>query len=215
MGTRGFVGVVVDGNEKLNYQQYDSYPDGVGVRVLAGLKRMLEHPDALLAKARALTVVPDDTKPTPEQVKALTEFTDLGVSEQSTDDWYCLLRGTQGDLELTLAAGFVEDNSGFPLDSLFCEWGYLADLDAQTFEVYQGFQSTVPENGRWAGRPTVEEDKEAHAAHVVWCLDNGRDPWMPKESEYKAVERVACWPLDDLPDEAAFLAHLQPAEVEA
>ena len=75
MGTRGFTGFVVDGTEKIAYQQFDSYPSGVGVEVLAFLKTYPE----LLAKARDLKVVNENSKPSAADVKALQPWTDLGV----------------------------------------------------------------------------------------------------------------------------------------
>src|SRR2546429_7303910 len=50
-------------------------------------------------------------------------------------------RDTQGSIEKMLACGYILDRHDFPLDSLFCEWAYMVDLDLCVFEVYQGFQS--------------------------------------------------------------------------
>ena len=38
MGTRGFVGFVAEGREVIAYQQFDSYPSGVGVDTLRWLR---------------------------------------------------------------------------------------------------------------------------------------------------------------------------------
>ena len=35
---------------------------------------------------------------------------------------------------------WLVDRSDFAANSLFCEWGYVVDLDNNTFEVYEGFQ---------------------------------------------------------------------------
>jgi hypothetical protein len=214
MGTRGFTGLVIDGVEKIGYQQYDSYPSGVGVQVLKELHELVKDMDRFKELAQELQVVSNSTPPTADQIERLAEFTDLGVSNQSTDDWYCVLRSTQGSIRETLRAGFVEDNHTFPLDSLFCEYGYLVDLDKGTFEVYEGFQHEIPKTGRWAGRPTAEEDAENYKAHVAWCAENGREPWNPEVSEYKAVKLLHVWELDNLPDEATFLAVCEENEDE-
>lgn len=205
MGTRGAFGVIIGEQEKIAYNQYDSYPEGKGVEVLRWIR------DADLTVVRDLAekakVVSEDSKPTPEDVKALKPYTNLGVSEQSTDDWYCLVRETQGDLGMILESGYVLDASHFPLDSLFCEWAYIIDLDAGRFEVYKGFQKKLPKEGRWKRRPTKAEDEENWAEHLKWCARQTppRTPWMKERSEYKAVELVASWPLDDLPTEEHFL----------
>ena len=80
-----------------------------------------------------------------------------------------------------LRGGLAFDGSGFPLDSLFCEWGYLVDFDSRTFEVYRGLQTTPPTAGRFVDRPTVRD---------------GRFP----------MTLVASWPLVALPDEGSFMA---------
>lgn len=203
MGTRGAFGVIIGEQEKIGYNQYDSYPSGKGLDVL----RFLRAADLgfLRTQARQLRVVDETSKPTPEDVAALAEWTDLGVSEQSTDDWYCLTRRSHGDLGEMLRAGYVLDSSKFPLDSLFCEWGYIVDLDEHVFEVYEGFQKQPPKAGRWAGRPTQEEATEAYKEHLYWCAKNNRQPWMSETPEYGAIELIASWPLDKLPSDVEFL----------
>lgn len=187
MGTRGFITFVAGGVEKTAYKHNDSYPSGLGVDMLTWLRRILGGPEDreaglgyLKERAEALRVVGPDDRPTPEDVVALKEFTNLYVGSQSTDDWYCLLRETQGDPGAMLKAGVIEDASDFPLDSLFAEYGYVVDADAETFEVYEGFQKQAHDKGRFAAR-------------------EGKGDYFP-------VALRASWLLADLPDEAAFMA---------
>src|SRR4051812_41350755 len=112
MGTRGLTGFVIDGKVKAGYQQFDSYPDGVGVQVLGWLRQAVELPGwaeggagEMAQKARDLTVVDGETPPTPKETEALLRYANLEVSTQSTDDWYCLLRETQGRPDAMLRAG--------------------------------------------------------------------------------------------------------------
>lgn len=208
MGTRGAFGVIIGEREKIGYNQFDSYPDGHGVENLRWIRDQIE--DGNLAKLRAmaerLRVVADE-KPAPEDIERLAPWTNLGVSEQSTDDWYCLTHGSHGSLAETLKCGYVEDSSTFPLDSLFCEWAYVIDFDAGVFEVYEGHQEALPTRGRWAGRPTPEEDAENYRLHIEWRKqqDPPREPWLSEVSEFKAVNLIASWPLDALPTDEVFL----------
>lgn len=176
MGTRGFITFVINGTEKTTYNHWDSYPSGLGETVLSWLK------DAELDEARRLAaelvMVDGNTPPTSEQIERLRPHTDLSVSRQSADDWYCLLRGTQGDPAAILAAGFSVDASGFPADSLYAEWGYVVDFDTQTFELYEGFQWEPHTLGRFA--------------HLAPVPNNIGTTYYP-------VARVASWPLTDLP----------------
>ena len=193
MGTRGFVGFVVDGTEKIAYNQFDSYPDGLGVDVLEWLRSAAADVASLRERATALRVVQSDTEPTAEDVERLAGFADLKVSTKDPREWYVLLRETQGEPALMLQAGVIEDASHFPLDSLFCEWGYLVDLDAETFEVYQGFQQSPHRKGRFAGR------RGPMRAGLIG-------------GAYRPVALAKSWPLDKLPTREAFLSALGEGE---
>ena len=208
MGTRGVFGVIIGEKEKIGYNQYDSYPSGNGIANLQWLREAiaegkLEHYRELAEKAK---LVDDTVKPTPKDVAALADVTRLDVSEQSTDDWYCLTHATHGSIPAMLNCGYILDYSDFPLESLFCEWGYIVDFDKDVFEVYEGFQKEIPRAGRWAGRPTPEEDTENYIKHLEWCAQNQREPWRPRTSEYKAIKLVASWPFGALPNDEEFLA---------
>lgn len=215
MGTRGAFGVIIGEQEKIGYNQMDSYPEGKGIENLRWIRAVVE--EGLLEETRQLAsdcrVVSDDKKPTKKDIQHLNQFTNLGVSERSTDDWYCLTRETHGYISDMLACGYIYDSHTFPLDSLFCEWAYIVDFDRNVFEVYEGFQKELPKKGRWAGRPTPEEDRQNYLDHLEWCADNKREPWLPKVAEYKAVELVASWPLDALPSDQEFLEVDPPNEL--
>lgn len=207
MGTRGAFGVIIGEKEKIGYNQYDSYPGGKGVQNLRWLRGVVqeEYIDSVKALADACVVVSDEKVPTAKDVRRLKPFTDLSVSEQSTKDWYCLTRGTHGDIAQMLRCGYILDSAEFPLDSLFCEWAYILDLDLEVFEVYAGFRKELPAKGRWAGRPTADEDLENFKEHLVSCHRKDLDPWKPEVSEYKAVELIRSYPLSDLPTDEEFI----------
>lgn len=184
MGTRGAFGWVHNGVEKFTYNHWDSYPDGLGVDVLTWLRGA--DLVALPALVDALEPVPD-TEPTEEDFVKYAKYHDLQVSTGT--DWYSLLRHTQGAPGLILESGrYTEDNS-FPLDSLFCEWVYLVDLDAGVFEVYEGFRKTPPTDGRWAGRAEAQPSASG--------------------GSYYPVQRIAFWKLTELPTDDEFLAATQ------
>jgi hypothetical protein len=182
VSTRGFITFVIDGTEKTAYNHSDSYPDYLGVQVL----KWLRGADIITVteQARALRVADADSTPTTEDVQRLLPYANLGVGEQSPEDWYCLLRETQGDPGLMLEAGVIEDASSFPLDSLFAEWGYVIDLDAQRFEVYQGFQQSKPNAGRFADR---EGSTEGY--YPVALVASYPFPDLPGEDAIRALER--------------------------
>lgn len=215
MGTRGAFGVIINEQEKISYNQMDSYPGGHGIDNLHWLREVVDNGELpkITALAEKLRVVDNEKKkPTQKDIERLAPYTSLGVSSQSTDDWYCLTRGTHGDIGAILDCGYILDGSDFPLDSLFCEWAYIIDLDKSVFEVYKGFQEKKPKKGRWAGRPTSAEDTANYKEHLYWCAKNHREPWLPEKSQYKAVELIASWPFDALPDDGTFLAETNPPD---
>lgn len=192
MGTRGFMGVVIDGEMKIGYMHWDSYPDGVGKDVLETLRALLlvDTNDDVAKLARGLKVVKQDTPPTPEEREALAGYADQGVSTKSLDEWYVLLRKTHGNFGETLRAGYIEDASDFPYDSLYAEWGYLVDFDTKTFEAYEGFQHKPHNLGRFA-------------------KGSGPDRTKALGHNYFPCALVGMWSFDALPTSDEFVSALE------
>jgi hypothetical protein len=185
MGTRGFVGFVVDGSEKITYNHSDSYPGGLGLDVLNWLRRQ-DISEVREATAK-LRVVDGDKPSTHEDIESVgLQYANTRVSSGKLSEWYVLLRETQGNPEAILDAGVMIDGQDFPYDSLFCEFGYLVDLDKNVFEVYAGFQQEAHDKGRFAKRT---------GEHLA------RDGYAP-------VALVASWPFDNLPTDDEFMTEL-------
>ncbi len=182
MGTRGLVGFVIDGEVKATYNHSDSYPEGVGQDVLDFARTVNEGTPG---KARAIVLVDEQDTPTPEQKAHLSQYANLGVSTRSDEDWYCLLRSAQGDLQAYLDAGVMIDNQDFGQDSLFCEWGYLVNLDETKLEVYKGFQTEPHTDGRFA-------NMESMCGYETASGDT-----------YQPIRLVAEFPLSGLPADLA------------
>ncbi len=159
MGTRGILGFRIGGKDKLTYNHNDSYPGGLGsdvVKAVLKMKRMGWA--AVKGKAKAIRLVTDKKPPTPADVQKCKFVSDLSVSSGATKEWYCLLRGIQGNLLGYLQLGLMEDSHKFIADSLSCEWGYIINLDSMMLEVYKGFQSSPHNKGRYAHLEKVDND---------------------------------------------------------
>lgn len=136
MGTSGLMAFVVDGETKAGYVHFDSYPSGLGADVLEWLHEALnEQSGKTLTQARALKVVDDETEPTAEQIEALKRYANTNVSSRQLDEWYVLLRETQGNPALTLEAGYMYGVSRVEPYRLGCghEYLYVVDFDKRTF----------------------------------------------------------------------------------
>lgn len=195
MGTRGTHGVRIGGVDKLTYNQFDTYPEGLGTTVLEELRAILEGPgkDWLRARAETLRLVPQDGEPTAEEAAAYAGLADVRVS--TGKDWYSTLRELQGTFRLTLEVGLMTDGAGFIADSLFCEWGYIVNLDDELLEVYRGFQTEPHTKGRYA-LPAATRPQADHP---------GARPYYP-------CALIAAFPFDGLPDADAFVAAIRKAE---
>lgn len=183
MASRGFVGFVADRTEKIAYNHYDSGPDGVGLTVLAWLRTAVKAPDVLRERVAALRMVTSD-QPTPADIERYGQYAVPYAASRVITTWMELLWRTQGDPELILQAGVIDDASSFPVDYPECEWGYVVDLDTGVFEVYRGRQAAPHNRGRFAA-----------SAH-------------PCEQDYWPVALVTGWRFDQLPNDEDFLAAL-------
>ena len=198
MGTRGTCGVRIDGQDKLSYNHFDSYPDGLGVEILYDLHTMISEwgIEKLRERARALRQVDSNSTPTAEEIKALSGFADLSVSRRTPDEWYCLLRELQGRLMDTLVVGMSIEGNNFINDSLFCEWGYIVNLDENVLEVYTGFQDAPHNKGRYASATDGNES-------------------YPGGSTYYPCAFLVSFSLDNLPTEEEFIIGINRAPFES
>lgn len=126
MGTNGSVVYVIDGDRKEQYVHNDSYPESLGVRLLKWLRKSWDDPATYEAVSALKMIPPNAPDPTPAQQQRLAKYADLGVSNRSLADWYCLLRECQGEPALTLEAGYVYGEGGIGF------FTYTIDFDAKT-----------------------------------------------------------------------------------
>lgn len=186
MGTRGFFGFVADERELITYNHWDSYPDGLGAHVLEWISGVVSADKDLRALRQGvlgLRLVGDTDETTPADREQYGHWGDAHVAE-GLATWYGLLRNTQGKPEAVLSCGVMIDGSEFPYDSLYAEWGYIVDLDAGVFEVYEGFQHSPHNDGRFAAGAPRER----------------------AVGTYYPCKLVASWPLAALPNTGDFLA---------
>ena len=192
MGTRGIIGLVNNDIEKITYNHFDSYPDALGMDVLKWARETdaKDGWDEVREKATALRLVDEQEHLTAEEAIEHALHTDTSVggpSTSQTPDWYQALRHLQGNLQGYLDAGVMIDSGTFPLDSLFCEWGYLINLDDSTFEVYQGFQTSPPLAGRWATPERVAEEQKMYDEQQAAHPSDGGDVALPRHRSARGV----------------------------
>lgn len=192
MGTRGAFGVRIDGVDKIAYNQFDSYPDGLGDAVARFARSAAMHLDSARQGARALRVISKDAPPpSAEDQLRLSRWFDGDVGgSRPIDEWYRLLRDTQGDLFAVLEAGALIDCADFMSDSLFCEWAYVVNLDECTFEVYRGFQRRPHQKGRFASAQRRESSRwHPVALFAAYPIGNIPADWIAQAEAAADAER--------------------------
>lgn len=162
MGTRGLYGIRKNGIDKATYNHWDSYPEALGKDIVKFCKNNgIEKLDKFF---NLIELVDSESNPTDEQIVECMSagYVDISVSEQSIDDWYCLLRGLQGNFKAyqkfidNNARVYMKDDITFIEDSLFCEYAYIINLDDNVLEFYKGFQQE-PQNGNRYGTESTYE----------------------------------------------------------
>ena len=153
MGTRGAFGVTIDRIDKITYNHFDSYPDGLGHNVVLDVRSMLAEVgiSGIKEMARNIRLVNEDDKPTQDDLKKTRH---LAAMNGRANEWYGILHDLQGHLRKTLEVGVMIDNRNFLNASLHCEWAYVVNLDTEKLEVYRGFQEKPHANSRFCTADT-------------------------------------------------------------
>lgn len=220
MGTRGFLGWKIDKKITTTYNHFDSYPSDLGNNTLQVLRKELDTITGTLdpsvytdpefrqataelilgAKFRTIRTTTETGRISKSDRARLARHHDGGVS--TGKDNYALLRHQQGNLTAMLDDQYaLRAHPSWPKESLFCEWGYLVNFDLPTpaLEVYKGFRSTSPTDGEWANSRATYENVYGP---VPATPENPRGWGVTgrRRSEYFPVQRVAVFPLSDLPE---------------
>ena len=121
MSTRGVVGYYKNGNLKVTFNHFDSYPGGLGESVKQYIFENINNLDDHFNNIKLIN------------------------NEQLTDSIEEELNSLeQGNLLEYVTLGYMFDEKEFLKDSLFCGWAYIIDLDKKVLEIYRGFNENKP-----------------------------------------------------------------------
>lgn len=157
MGTRGAWGLIKDDKEKVTYNHYDSYPDGLGECVIDFAKET-----SLSEIYDRIEMVNTYDHPTQEQWDYCNKIGSVSMTVGYPDDldWHKALREAQSNGISLYGKGlkYMIDSRSFLSDSLFCEYAYLINLDTNVLEVYRGFNHDDKAAGRYAKESADDGD---------------------------------------------------------
>lgn len=196
MGTRHLTMVYLDGEYKIaQYGQWDGYPDCQGVNILHFIRDIMQR-EVFERNVRAIQAL---TAPQVEDIKKrFMKTSEDGMTwkeyDAFTQAYRSLSRDTGSEILTILQfskSGVVPvyRDLGFAADSLFCEWGYVVDLDNNTFEVFRGFNKT----------PLDPSDR------FYFLRDLEREPLHIGDETYHAIKLIRSWELDNLPSDEDFM----------
>lgn len=183
MGTRHLIAVQKNGRYGIaNYGQWDGYPSGQGIDVLTFARNM--DREAFGAKVAATRFIEDE-----EEIAKINSNKDWPrvfpeLSRDAGSDILDIVNDAEPGLGLL-------NSLPFAWDSLFCEYAYVIDLDAGTFECFRGFNKSLADVAERFAGPVPE---------------GFQGPNESSASKYNAVSLWHKWPLDALPSDEEFLA---------
>lgn len=131
MGTRGTYGYRKNKQDKLMYNNYDSYPEVLGQNMLKYIK---------MYSTKEINEVCENIK-----FIEKNDFLNLSIKmKEKIQSRKIYLSSFHEDPTILMP----EDND-FIKDSLFCEWGYIVNLDTECLEVWIGFQKKAQKGNRY------------------------------------------------------------------
>ena len=192
MGTRHLIAVQYKNEYKIaQYGQWDGYLEGQGASILDFLTNDFNRNKFIsnLEKCRYITdkEYTDRWKKFGIDLTAST-FVSMDISNKFYAKFPELNRDIGSDiLQMVQNADGVlilKDSINFAYDGLFCEYGYVIDLDKNTFEIYSGCNEEPMNKSERFYQP---------------------EPKKYSNCEYYPIRLVESYDLSNLPDEEEFL----------
>ena len=147
MSTRGIYGWRNGGITKITYNHSDSYPTWLGENIVEFCAGMTDQD---LENLFDHTIMVDELEKDPGKVEMVRKFAVThGNNPGESEDAYYILHFMQGNFEEYRNIAYLLED--FPMtdaedffgDSLFCEWGYIINLDDKCLEVYKSGKNKI------------------------------------------------------------------------
>lgn len=188
MGTRNLTVVILGGKHVVaQYGQWDGGPKGQGLTCLKFCNEILTNQFKKENFIKKLGQVSFYTEQELEHLNnnEISPHNNRNIAAKILYE----INNLSDDTRIKLV-----DSYEFAADSLFCEWGYVIDLDNMTLECYKGFQKKpIPEGQRFSYLQTVEN---------------------PNTNKYYQIRCVRIFSILDLPNSDIFCQLLESENIE-
>jgi len=172
MGTRNLT-VIVNNNEikVAQYCQWDGYPSGQGKKIVDFILNKYK-PEKFKKKLNKITWINDyELNNRWKSVGAKGDMVTFAIADKFKEKYYWLSRNCGADiLECIQDDKFkvdkVSNNLDFANDSLFCEYSYVLNLDDETLEIYEGFNTDNLNNSNNFPYVEFKKDKDEKYSQV-------------------------------------------------
>jgi len=135
MSTSGIYGFRKNGEDKTARNNHDSYPKGLGAAVVDFCKQTsIEEMHEIFDR---IELIDEDFDFIEEHI----ENSDLDLSKQNPLDIF------------KAESPYMIDSKGFIENSLFCEFGYIINLDTGKLECWLGYQREPDMSNRYGTKP--------------------------------------------------------------
>lgn len=147
MSTRGIYGFRKNNENKITYNHSDSYPTWLGEKIIEFCAGMTDQD---LENLFDHAIIVDELEKDPGKVEMVRKFAVThGNDPGESEDAYYILHFMQGNFEEYRNIAYLLED--FPMtdaedffgDGLFCEWGYIINLDDKCLEVYKSGKNKI------------------------------------------------------------------------
>jgi len=135
LSTSGIYGFRKNGKDKIARNNYDSYPKGLGAAVVEFCKQTsIEEMHEIFDR---IELIDEDL----DWIGEPTKNNEINLSKQNPLDIF------------KTESPFMIDSKGFIENSLFCEFGYIINLDTGKLECWLGYQREPDTSNRYGVKP--------------------------------------------------------------
>lgn len=163
MATNGIYGFRKNDVDKITYNHSDSYPSCLGNTIadlirnhsneeLNGLCDKINLIDDHIEIKKLKKEVIEKFRPYINRNKEYFSYNKLTQEFNDNMDIYSFLHKFMGDPEQYFKNPEIHimcDGTHFIKNSLYCEWGYIINLDTNVLEVWKGFQKEIDLKNRY------------------------------------------------------------------